>query len=177
MDDAPRRQRRALQPSHDAHQRVVATWSHRVDALTNERGNLIAANGDPDAWLADHHAEAARLPVVQQEIARRSAIHRREALRTVLVDPPTYVTKELGERPTDDLHRQTAWDRGARIIESYRHQHSATIEPDTPGLGHRPGDLRARRAYLIANPQLDAARVELGHPGAPEVELARGLGL
>jgi conjugative relaxase-like TrwC/TraI family protein len=177
IDDAPRRQRRALQAPHHARQRAVATCLHRVDALTNERGTLIAENGDPDAWLADHHAEAARLPVVEQEIARRSAIRRREALRMVLVQPPAYVTGELGERPTDDIHRQTAWGRGARTIESYRHQHGATIESDTPGLGRRPGDLRARSAYLVAHRQLDAAHVELGHRGAPSVDLARGLEL
>jgi hypothetical protein len=69
------------------------------------------------------------LAAVERELGRRHAIHRHEGLRMVVVDPPTFVTDELGPRPTDDLRGQRAWDRGARMIASYRQRHGATIDP------------------------------------------------
>jgi conjugative relaxase-like TrwC/TraI family protein len=174
MDAAPRRQRRTLQMARARCQRAAVLWSGRVDALTGERAALITYHGDPDAWLVDHHEDAARLAAVERELTRRSAIRRQVALRMVVVDPPAYVTDELGKRPTDDLNRQTMWDRGARAIESYRQRHGATIEPGVRGLGQMPSDPRARGAHLAATRQLDVTRIELGHRDAPTVDVSRG---
>jgi hypothetical protein len=35
---------------------------------------------------------------------------------------PTYITKELGERPTDPEKRRS-WEAGVRTIEGYRQEH------------------------------------------------------
>jgi conjugative relaxase-like TrwC/TraI family protein len=174
LADGPRRQRRLLRVDRDRGERVVETWRGRVDALVAERDAQIAQAGDPDAWLADHRAEAARLGAVERELAQRSTIRRHEALRTVTVDPATYITDELGTRPTEALHRQNAWDRGARTIENYRQQHGDAINPAVRGLGPTPRDTRARRAYLAATRHLNGTRVELGHHDVAATGIDRG---
>ncbi|MFN8203590.1 MAG: hypothetical protein U0S48_13550 [Solirubrobacteraceae bacterium] len=95
-------------------------------------------------------------------------------MRTVIVDPPSYVTDELGRRPTDSLQRQRAWDRGARTIESYRQHHGATIDPTEPGLGTRPHDPATRNAHRTASRRIEAAHVELGRTPAIDLGIGRG---
>jgi conjugative relaxase-like TrwC/TraI family protein len=171
--DARRRDREPLQHARAGQERAVATWQHRVDELQGERADVVARHGDPDRWLADHHGEAVRLAAVERELARRHAIHRAEGLRMVVVDPPAYVTDELGPRPVDDLRGQRAWDRGARTIESYRQRHGATIDPTELGLGPRPSDPAAARAYFAASRRLEAVQVELGRAQV-DVGISRG---
>jgi conjugative relaxase-like TrwC/TraI family protein len=160
--DARRRDRGPLQAAHEGHQRAVQTWQRRAEALHAERVQVAADHGDPDQWLADHRHDAARLVTVERELHRRATIQRQERIRTVIVDPPSYVTDELGPRPADDLPGQRAWDRGARTIESYRRRHDATIDPTEHGLGSRPNDPAAARAHAAAARRLDAVHVELG---------------
>jgi len=174
LANARRRDRAPLQQRRDRQAQVVATWQQRVDALDVERDQVLARDGDPDAWLADHHQEARRLAGVERELARRAAIRRHEGMRLVVVDPPAYVVNELGPRPTDDLNRQRAWDRGARTIESYRQRHGATIAPDQAGLGERPAHRSAQRAYFAASRRLEAAQIELGRTPDVSVDLGRG---
>jgi hypothetical protein len=169
-----RRERPQLQQRRDRYARVVDTWQQRLDALDAERDQVVARDGDPDGWLADHHHEAARLAGVERELARRAAIRRHEGMRMVIVDPPAYVTAELGPRPTDDLNRQRAWDRGARTIESYRQRHGATLDPTERGLGSRPSDPAAARAYFAASRRLEATQVELGRAQTIDVGITRG---
>jgi hypothetical protein len=172
--DARRRDRGPLRLAREGHQRAAETWQQRVDALQVERAQVAADRGDPDQWLADHHHEAARLVTVERELHRRATTQRHERLRTVIVDPPSYVTDELGPRPTDSLQRQRAWDRGARAIESYRQDHGATIDPTQPGLGVRPHHPVARNAHRAASRRLEAAQVELGRVPAVELGISRG---
>jgi conjugative relaxase-like TrwC/TraI family protein len=174
MRGARRRDREPLRHARDGQQRAVATWQRRVDELQAERADVVARHGDPDRWLADHHGEASRLVAVERELARRHAIHRHEGLRLVVVDPPAYVTDELGPRPADDLRGQCAWDRGARTIESYRQRHGATINPTAHGLGPRPHDPAAARAYRAASRRLEAAQAELGRSQAIVLGVTRG---
>lgn len=172
--DARRRDRGSLQAAREGHQRAAETWQQRVDALLAERAQVAADHGDPDRWRADHHHDATRLVTVERELHRRATIQRHERMRTVIVDPPSYVTDELGPRPNDSLRRQRAWDRGARAIESYRQHHGATIDPSQPGLGVRPRDPAARNAHRAASRRLEAAQIELGRGPAIDAGIGRG---
>jgi hypothetical protein len=172
--DARRRDRGPLQVVREGHQRAAETWQHRAEGLQAERAQVVADHGDPDQWLADHRCDASRLVSVERELHRRASVHRRERMRTVLVDPPSYVTDELGPRPTDSLQRQRAWDRGARAIESYRQDHGATIDPTQPGLGARPHDPVARNAHRAASRRLEAAQIELGRVPVVDLGVSRG---
>jgi hypothetical protein len=115
-----------------------------------------------------------RLVTVERELHRRATIERHERMRTVIVDPPSYVTDELGPRPTDSLCGQRAWERGARAIESYRQDHGAAIDPTQPGLGVRPHHPVARNAHRAASRRLEAAQIELGRAQAVELGISRG---
>jgi hypothetical protein len=42
-----------------------------------------------------------------------------QALTAARIEPPPYVVKELGARPTDPTTAR-AWDRGVQGVESYR---------------------------------------------------------
>jgi conjugative relaxase-like TrwC/TraI family protein len=172
--DTRRRDRGPLQAAREGHQRAAQTWQQRVEALHAERAQVVASHGDPDHWLADHHHDTVRLVTIERELHRRATIQRHERMRTVIVDPPSYVTDELGPRPTDSLQRQRAWDRGARAIESYRQDHGATIDPTQPGLGARPHDPAARNAHRAASRRLEAAQIELGRVTAVDLRISRG---
>jgi conjugative relaxase-like TrwC/TraI family protein len=169
-----RRDRGPLQAAREGRQQAVQTWRQRVEALHVERAQAVACHGDPDQWLADHHHDAARLVAVERELHRRATIQRHERMRTVIVDPPSYITDELGARPADSLQRQRAWDRGARAIESYRQHHGARIDPTQPGLGARPQDPVSRNAHRVASRRLEATQIELGRAPAVERGIGRG---
>ena len=69
----------------------------------------------------------------KREIARQVLAERSKP--TVLASqlaPPSYIVKELGERPTDP-EKAKAWDRGVRDIETFRHKHG--IEDKSSALG------------------------------------------
>jgi conjugative relaxase-like TrwC/TraI family protein len=174
MRDARRRDRGPLQAAREGHQRATETWQQRAEALHAERAQVAADHGDPDRWLADHHHDASRLVSVERELHRRATIQRHGRMRAVLVDPPSYVTDELGPRPTDSLTRQRAWDRGARTIESYRQEHAAATDPTEPGLGARPHHPVARNAHRAASRRLEAAQIELGRAPVVDLGISRG---
>lgn len=79
--------------------------------------------------LADSERELAEMPVPGDSGRRELAVidhvlaERRElAITAARIAPPPYITKELGERPTDAA-KQKAWDRGVSEIEGYRQEH------------------------------------------------------
>jgi hypothetical protein len=56
--------------------------------------------------------------------------------------PPTYITKELGERPSDPRKRE-AWDRGVAGIESFRQEHGIKDPDKATGQEAKRGAERA----------------------------------
>jgi hypothetical protein len=176
VDQAARRERRPLRERRDRQVRVVETWKRRLEDIDQRRAQVVARHGDPDAWLADHRDDASRLAAIERELEDRASVHGRERMRTVIVAPPDYVTAEIGPRPTDDLHGQRVWDRGARAIESYRQRHGATVPSTEPGIGPRPVSVPAQRAYVAARRRVDAVHIELGH-ARPSIGVDRGLEL
>ncbi len=61
------------------------------------------------------HAARRELAAAEQVLAKRL----QAALLAARLSPPTYITKELGERPLDRA-MASAWDRGVMEIEGYR---------------------------------------------------------
>ncbi len=59
--------------------------------------------------------------LAEQLLAQRSA----QALAAARIEPPSYIVKELGERPTEPT-KARAWDQGVREIEGYRNEHGVT---------------------------------------------------
>jgi|GEM_PF-1885554 len=90
------------------------------------------------------------------------------------LDPPTYITKELGERPSDP-HKRELWDRGVTEIEGYR-QRSGVSDPDK-ALGDKAkhGFERARQA--AARQRLERIQRRLGRERQLSRSLERGMSL
>jgi hypothetical protein len=57
--------------------------------------------------------------------------------------PPTYITRELGQRPVDPVKRES-WDSGVGKIESYREEHGVTDK--SRAFGTRPQERSAPKA-------------------------------
>ena len=63
----------------------------------------------------------AELAMTNQILAERREL----AITAARLSPPPYITKELGERPSDP-ERRKAWERGVEAIEAYRQEHGVT---------------------------------------------------
>lgn len=164
---AGRRDRRVARERLNGARAAVETWQARLEDLDGERERLVARSGDPDAWLDAQRSSLARLAAAETELARRARITRGEALRWVTIEPPTYVTSELGPRPEDPT-RRAAWDRAARTIETYRQRPGVDVSADRAGLGDVPHADRDRRAFFAADRRLRADRDLLRGASAPE---------
>jgi len=87
-------------------------------------------------------AEAAELTEVRHEARAEEAViksvlgeRERLAAAAARISPPDYITKELGERPTDPKKARD-WDSGVREIEGYR-ERNGVVDRDS-ALGSKP---------------------------------------
>lgn len=106
---------------------------------------------------APGNAARREFAVADQVLAER----RRLAITAAKVSPPPYVTKELGERPSDPAKRKV-WDRGVAQIEGYRQRNGVTDQrnafgKDAKGAEHARQE-RAQRRLLQAQRELGLAQ-------------------
>ena len=112
-------------------------------------------------------------PSPTQVLAER----RQLAITAARITPPAYITKELGERPSDPAKRE-AWDRGVAQIEGYRQENGITDPsqafgseangvPSEPARSRRSGGCRRPSARLAS-----AARGESARPRARDGDRA-----
>jgi len=85
--------------------------------------------------------------IAEQLLDSRSA----QALAAARIEPPAYIVKELGERPTDPA-KAKAWDRGVQVVESYRLEYS--VKDIRNAFGHETQDAAARAARKVAHRRL-----------------------
>jgi hypothetical protein len=133
--------------------------------------------------LAGLKAEARAFPVPsgcarrELEIVDRVLAERRQlAITAARVSPPPYITKELGERPSDPSKRK-AWEHGVAGIETYR-QRSGIKDRERPfGSEPRRAAERAEREAQLR--RLREVRRKLGREAgiARAREMGRGLGI
>jgi hypothetical protein len=113
----------------------------------------------------------------ENAVAGQVLAERRElAVMAASIAPPAYITKELGERPSDPAKRQ-AWDRGVAQIERYRQEYC--VRDPNKAFG-RDGKREAERApQEAARRRLQEAQraLGLGQHAARARQLARGLGI
>ena len=96
----------------------------------------------------------------EREIARQVLIERAEpAILAARLAPPSYVVKELGERPVDSEKAKT-WDRGVKGIETYRHEHGITDAGSA--LGRKPESGADRLSHYRARNAIREAQRRLG---------------
>ena len=100
------------------------------ERLAEERAKL--AQMEPPTTEVRREAE-----IVTQLLDARSA----QALTAARIEPPSYIVKVLGERPTDPAEAR-AWDRGVQGVERYRLEHG--VRDKSNAFGHEPQDALAR---------------------------------
>lgn len=108
--------------------------------------NELAKRPDaPKAWKREHGTDLAEREQRVSDLTRQ-----RDKLRTRSIDervrhPQRYLTRVIGERPADQHHAQ-AWERAARSIETYRHEHQVTDQHTA--LGNEPDSRSDYKQYL-----------------------------
>ena len=82
-----------------------------------------------------------------------------QKLTAVRLSSPSYIVKELGERPSDPT-KSKAWDRGVKEIESYRQEHGVTDKHRA--FGREPESISQRAAREAAQRRLRETQLRLG---------------
>ncbi|HKI85385.1 MAG TPA: AAA family ATPase, partial [Thermoanaerobaculia bacterium] len=113
----------------------------------------------------------------EQAIAERLLAERTEqALAAARIKPPTYVTKELGERPSDPT-KAKAWDRGVKGIEGYRREYGVTDKKNALGDQGKGASQRAARARAQRRMQEAQRRLGRGQQISRSRDTGRSLGI
>lgn len=107
---------------------------------------------------------------------RALAGRRRLAVTAARLAPPSYITAELGGRPSDPA-RAKSWERGVELIEGYRQEHG--ISDKDRALGAEPRDGFERAGHERQQNRLRETRRELGHEHVHDhaIELGHSLGI
>lgn len=102
-------------------------WRERIERLGVERAEAPPAG----------HTARAQVAAIDHLLAERL----KARLAAVRVDPPAYLTAELGERPVDPRERR-AWEKGILEIERFRAQHAIRDKDNALGRDLREGGHR-----------------------------------
>lgn len=105
--------------------------------------------------------------VIRQVLAERAE----PAILAARLAPPSYVVKELGERPSDP-EKAKAWDKGVRAIESYRSEHG--IKDKDNALGHWRESGQDRSAHDRAQDRVREAQRRLERIQQQDRSMQRG---
>jgi conjugative relaxase-like TrwC/TraI family protein len=165
LDQADKlKERFACQPERLGEEPPI--WARSERATYREEAAKIAERQTrADRRLAEVQAEVvaaarveyaarAELAVTEHLIEKRIGTR----LAAVRLDTPEYLTRELGERPTDP-DRRWAWDRSVAQIERYRQEHG--IRDRDTALGAEPRDPIVRAEHRQAMEALRRAQRQL----------------
>jgi hypothetical protein len=132
------------------------------------RESLARKESEAHELAGVEYKARAELAVVEHLIAERQRL----AVAAVRISPPAYVTKELGERPTEPVKRD-AWDRAVRGIEDYRQANG--VKDKDSALGARPEDRNQRRRWEQQQRQLRLSQQTLER--TQTLRRTKGLGI
>jgi conjugative relaxase-like TrwC/TraI family protein len=142
----------------------------RLDNLDNEIAQLQASQHRRRSHLAAHRADALELDALDSVLEDRI---RSTVVRDV-ADPPSYITRVLGARPTDrQLDRE--WVKAVVAIDTYRTHHDITDRRTT--IGQRPADPGSQLDWYGTRDEIGHAQDQLGiatrespRPAAPRID-------
>jgi hypothetical protein len=170
----------------------AVTKCEAVEALgrRERREQLPLARNSEETWRETLNKRTAVLEQIQppgtevrrerelaeQLLAQRAA----QALAAARIEPPAYIVKELGNRPTEPA-KARVWDQGVREIEGYRLEHGVTdtarvFGPKPPEPGERLARKDAKRRLAEHQHELRLERrLEIREPSI-ELDIG-GMGL
>jgi hypothetical protein len=149
----------------DEYGRRVADLEMRERLMGKEAERLEAEQAGKSP--IEHQARA-EVAVIEHLIGGRE----RARLEAVRLDPPDYIRRELGKRPSDP-RKQAQWDQAVRGVERYRQQHGI-VDRDN-ALGGAPKDRSAELAQQQARRSLQRSQEALRLRKAQTVEPQRAL--
>jgi conjugative relaxase-like TrwC/TraI family protein len=132
------------------------TWGEAVKKRTAALERI-----EPPSTEARRERELA-----EQLLDRRAA----KALAAARIEPPSYIVKELGERPTEPT-KARVWDQGVRKVERYRLERGVTdrespFGPEPPEPGDRLAHREAERSLVDHQRRLERSqRLEIRERG------------
>jgi len=138
--EAPRRERKREMP-------------HAIEREANCREHLELLLAEARRMEPLHKVARAELVTTNQILTERREL----AITAVRISPPPYITKELGERPSD-LEMRKAWERGVEAIEAYRQEHGVTDRGRALGAEPSRGVEGERAQRLLREVQLNLGR-------------------
>jgi len=147
--------RRAADPRAVAIERLRRGQAERDIADATERERELAPQiPDRRQWEQEHAPLRERAAEIRAELGARRERHVERAVER----PAAEIVEALGDRPRDE-HDRAAWDRGARAIAGYRHEHAPAGEGP---LGNEPGAQAERLKWREAMSELERAQRDLG---------------
>jgi Mrp family chromosome partitioning ATPase len=116
--------------------------------------------------LADERAKLAQMETPGTEVRREREIAAQlldaraaQALTATRIEPPSYIVRELGQRPADSVQAKI-WDRGVQGVEGYRLEYG--VKDTRSAFGREPQDAAARAARQTARRRLAETQRRLG---------------
>jgi hypothetical protein len=148
--------RRGIERLTERHAREL----HNANEAARKHNDLIRSAGSPGAWRREHGADLAQREQRVDDLTQQRDAQRERVIDRAIQHPPRYLTRALGERPTEAKQR-AAWDSAVREVETYRAKHS--IRDQHTALGRQPGYGPQRSEFDRAADRIDRARRATGH--------------
>ena len=144
-------------------------YARQVQAVEERRGQVEQASANREAVEAGREVRRER-EIAAQLLDARSA----QALTAARIEPPSYIVKELGERPADPI-KARAWDQGVKGVERYRLEHG--VRDKDSAFGREPQDDLARVTREAAQRRLAdiQRRLNLEHQLTRTRQLTRSI--
>jgi conjugative relaxase-like TrwC/TraI family protein len=161
-------------PSRFARREVSSEYNREVARLQTSENMAREEAAKLEAKRAElaptEHAARAETAVIEHLLGERE----RARLEAARLNPPDYITKELGPRPSDPAKRGH-WDKAVRGIEGYRQEHG--IRDRDNALGGKPKDRSAELAQQQARQSLQRLQRSLQIKQARTIEQSQGIEL
>ncbi len=175
----PWRQRRQPDLELTRAQHRLNESEHRVAVVVREISGLEASEHRRASHLAAHHSDRVELAEIDHVLDHRLQTQ----ISRVVKDPPSYITKTLGPRPTAGESDRT-WVKAVIKIERYRQEHDITDRRTTIGPQPPTRDILGRHEWQRVTWTIEDARVTIfpapqsvGRPGPEPARATLDMGL
>lgn len=139
----PRKQRRLPDVDLMTAKHNLGHFERQADRLDSEIAVLHSSQHRRASHLVAHRVEQVEFEAIGDVLQERL----RQQTNRVVQDPPTYITKSLGHRPTDRAADRN-WVRAVVEVERYRLEHDVTDGRTT--IGPEPADSKSYEAWCRA---------------------------
>lgn len=157
----PRRERRLPDVDLLTQRHNLAHFAGQAERLDREVAALHTSQHRRASHLAAHGADQIELEAIGDVLRERV----RQNTNRAVADPPSYITRTLGARPSNGVSDR-AWVSAVVAIETYRVEHDVTDR--RTAIGPEPADPRRTLDWIRANDAI----LDAGHvisPPAPVV--------